>query len=215
MAHPMRVSLRTGIAAAVLVLLALLQGTALGAARTVTISGFAFSPVTTVVAAGDTITWHNSDATPHTATSNNGAFDTGPIAAGTDGKTVTFAVAGTFTYHCSIHPSMTGTITVQAAATPPPTTLPPTPAPTAPLTAAPTATPAPASTPSPSPTAAPMGTPTLAPLATIATAAPTRVPTDAPAPARIPDGGGTPLAAAITLVAVALAGFAIYLYRRR
>ncbi len=225
MAHPMRVSPRTIVAAAVLVLLAVLQGTAFGAARTVNISGFAFAPATIVIAQGDTITWHNGDPATHTATSNTGAFDTGPVGAGANSTAVPFAVAGTFAYHCSIHPTMTGTITVQAAATPPPT-LPPTPAPTAPPTPAPTvpptpspspaptAPPTPSASPSPSPTATP--TPTLAPLPTVATAAPTRPPSDTPVPVgRVADGGGTPLAAAVALVAAALAGLAIYLYRRR
>ncbi|MEP7003110.1 MAG: plastocyanin/azurin family copper-binding protein [Chloroflexota bacterium] len=216
---------RTIVAATVLVLLSVLQGTAFGAARTVNISGFAFVPPTILVAQGDTITWHNSDSPTHTATSNTGVFDTGPIGAGANSTTVTFAVAGTFAYHCSIHATMTGTVTVQAAATLPPT-VPPTPAPTAPPTPAPTVAPTPVATPaptarptpsaSPSPSATPTPTASLAPRPILATAAPTRPPSDTPAPAsRVPDGGGTPLAVAVALAAAALAGLAIYLYRRR
>jgi len=58
------------------------------------------------------VTWSNADGTPHTATSNTGAFDTQNIAAGAS-KSVTFSTTGTFQYHCSIHPGMMGTVIVQ------------------------------------------------------------------------------------------------------
>jgi hypothetical protein len=54
------------------------------------------------------------DSVTHTATGDNGSFDTGDIAAGSS-ATITFDNPGTFTYHCAIHPNMTGTIVVQAA----------------------------------------------------------------------------------------------------
>jgi plastocyanin len=59
------------------------------------------------------VTWSNEDSVGHTVTANGGAFGSGTIAPGTS-FTRTFATAGTFAYHCSIHPSMTGTITVTA-----------------------------------------------------------------------------------------------------
>ncbi len=93
---------------------------ALAADRAVDIAGFAFSPQSVTVAVGDTVTWSNADAQNHTATANGGSFDTGAIGGNTS-KSVTFSTAGTFAYHCKIHPSMTGTIVVQAAAGPPPT----------------------------------------------------------------------------------------------
>src|SRR6476659_131644 len=92
----------------------------LAADHAVDIAGFAFSPQSVAVAVGDTVTWSNADAQNHTAPANGGSFDTGTIRGGSS-KSVTFSTAGTFAYHCKIHPSMTGTIVVQGAAGPPPT----------------------------------------------------------------------------------------------
>jgi len=95
---------------------ALVGGTALAADQSVAISGFSYSPASVTVSVGDTVTWTNSDAQAHTATADDASWDTGNIA-GSDGTdAVTFATAGTFPYHCAIHPQMTGTVTVQAAA---------------------------------------------------------------------------------------------------
>ena len=101
-----------GILAAVL----LGGGSALAANQAVAISGFSFSPASITVAVGDTITWSDSDAQAHTATADDGSFDTGAIAGSGGTGSATFATAGTFPYHCKIHPTMTGTVTVQAAA---------------------------------------------------------------------------------------------------
>jgi plastocyanin len=74
------------------------------------IRGFAF-PADLAVAAGGSITWTNADSAPHTVT-----FDDGPCASGTIGAggsaTVRYDVAGTFAFHCAIHPTMTGTLVV-------------------------------------------------------------------------------------------------------
>jgi len=88
---------------------------ALAADHAVAISGFSFSPGSVTVAVGDTVTWTNSDAQAHTATADDGSWDTGTLGNGASG-TITFSSAGTFAYECSIHPEMTGTVTVQAAA---------------------------------------------------------------------------------------------------
>jgi plastocyanin len=80
----------------------------------VTIKNFAFSPGTTSVSVGDTITWTNQDSAPHTATASDGSFDTGILQKGKSGSH-TFTKAGTFAYICSVHPSMKGTVTVAAA----------------------------------------------------------------------------------------------------
>lgn len=72
----------------------------------------AFSPSTTTVAVGGSVTWTNNDNTAHTSTGSSGAWDSGTISPG--GRfTRTFTTAGSFPYHCSIHPGMVGTITVQ------------------------------------------------------------------------------------------------------
>jgi plastocyanin len=72
----------------------------------------AYSPNPVSVSVGATVTWMNNDGITHTATSNTGAFDTQNIGAGAS-KSVTFSTAGTFQYHCSIHPGMMGTVIVQ------------------------------------------------------------------------------------------------------
>jgi len=75
------------------------------------IQGMAFNPLVLTVAKGTTITWTNKDAMDHTVTSDGGLFNSGSIASnGTYPHT--FSSAGTFPYHCSIHPSMTGKIVV-------------------------------------------------------------------------------------------------------
>jgi len=73
-----------------------------------------FSPNPGAVTAGTTVAWHNNDVITHTATADNGSFDTGPIAPGTTSAPITMPTAGSFGYHCSIHPTMTGTLTVGA-----------------------------------------------------------------------------------------------------
>jgi plastocyanin len=75
-----------------------------------------FSPNPIRITAGSTVTWTNATAPTHTSTSNTGAWNTGNIAPGTTSSAVTFPTAGTFTYHCAIHPSMTGSVIVSAAA---------------------------------------------------------------------------------------------------
>jgi len=86
----------------------------------VDIAGFAFSPQSVTVKVGDTVTWANADAQTHTATADDGTFDTGSISGNTS-KSVTVTKAGTFAYHCKVHPTMTATLVVEAAAAPPPT----------------------------------------------------------------------------------------------
>src|SRR5829696_1777671 len=80
----------------------------------VTIVDFAFQPASLEVPAGTTVTWTNSGAAPHTVTADDGAFDSDRLAPGAT-FSQTFDTAGTFTYHCEIHPQMTGTIVVTEA----------------------------------------------------------------------------------------------------
>jgi LPXTG-motif cell wall-anchored protein len=72
---------------------------------------FFFSSASVTIAVGDTVTWHNSGQAPHTATANDGSFDTGTINSGGSGSH-TFNSAGTFSYICTIHPNMHGTVRV-------------------------------------------------------------------------------------------------------
>lgn len=80
--------------------------------QTVVIKDFAFTPQTLRVKVGTTVTWINSDSVAHSAVSDNGMFDTKLLASGEKGS-YTFTKAGTYTYKCNIHPSMTGTIVVE------------------------------------------------------------------------------------------------------
>ena len=77
-----------------------------------TIQNMAFSPSVVTIKKGDTIVWTNKDKVVHTVTGNNGGFSSSNIAVnGT--YSFKFSTAGTFSYHCSIHPIMTGKIVVQ------------------------------------------------------------------------------------------------------
>ncbi|MDG6907349.1 MAG: cupredoxin domain-containing protein [Nitrososphaerota archaeon] len=70
-----------------------------------------FSPQTIAVEVGvnNTIVWVNQDTTPHIVTSNTNAFNSGSISPRAN-FTMTFTAPGTYQYHCSIHPFMTGTV---------------------------------------------------------------------------------------------------------
>ena len=80
------------------------------AANQVVIQNMAFDPATLSVAAGATVTFVNQDAMTHTVTSDEGAFDV-QLSAGQSAQ-MTFPGAATYAYHCEIHPSMRGTLTV-------------------------------------------------------------------------------------------------------
>jgi plastocyanin len=72
----------------------------------------AYSPNPLNVPVGTTIRWTNNDTTPHTTTSDGGAWNSGNMNGGAtfDFK---FNTAGTFPYHCTLHANMVGTIVVQ------------------------------------------------------------------------------------------------------
>jgi plastocyanin len=72
---------------------------------------FTYQPDPVVVQVGGKVIWQNEDTAPHTATADDGSFDTGTIEKGKIGSE-TFKEAGTFTYFCEIHPTMHGTVEV-------------------------------------------------------------------------------------------------------
>jgi plastocyanin len=78
----------------------------------VSISGYAYQPVTVTAGVGSRITFTNHDATAHTATSNKPAFDTGTLKPGQSG-TVTLKKPGTYTFYCQFHAFMHGTVVVK------------------------------------------------------------------------------------------------------
>ncbi|MEV5509495.1 cupredoxin domain-containing protein [Streptomyces orinoci] len=79
------------------------------AASQVTIAGFAFSPSTLTVTKGTTVTWTNNDSVSHTVT---GSGLNSPTLSPGDSYSFTFNSSGTFSYICTIHPSMHGTVVV-------------------------------------------------------------------------------------------------------
>ena len=87
--------------------------------NTVTIQNFAFSPPTMTVSQGTTVTWVNKDSADHkiindaSGSNAEGAIFNSPIIPQGGSYSFTFNIPGTYPYHCSIHPSMKGTITVR------------------------------------------------------------------------------------------------------
>jgi plastocyanin len=79
----------------------------------VAIQNFAFEPKTLTVPVGTRVVWTNRDEEPHVVTSAGGQFVSSKALDGGDSYGVTFSKAGTYTYYCSIHPMMVGTIIVQ------------------------------------------------------------------------------------------------------
>ena len=77
----------------------------------VEIVDFAYNPDPVQVETGGKVIWQNMDSAPHTATADDGSFDTGTLEEGKL-KSETFKKAGTYTYFCEIHPTMHGTVEV-------------------------------------------------------------------------------------------------------
>jgi plastocyanin len=81
------------------------------ASASVTMGDLFFSPASVSIAVGDTVTWRNTGQAPHNATADDGSFKTPTINNG-QSASHTFTQAGTFSYVCTIHPNMTGTVRV-------------------------------------------------------------------------------------------------------
>jgi plastocyanin len=76
-----------------------------------TVGDFKWGPVSAKV--GDVITWTNSDTAPHKVGLDDGSCTMSGAIAGNGGKaSLVFSVAGTYPFHCTIHSSMKGTITI-------------------------------------------------------------------------------------------------------
>ena len=73
---------------------------------------FKFDPSTINVNAGQSVTWTNGDGAPHSIILDDGACKTDTFAGGAT-TTLKFNVAGSYKFHCGVHPSMTGTIEVK------------------------------------------------------------------------------------------------------
>jgi len=77
----------------------------------VVIKSFAFGPQGITVKAGTKVTWVNKDTEPHTVVSSDNKFASEALDTG-DSFSVTFDTAGTYGYFCTLHPHMTGVVTV-------------------------------------------------------------------------------------------------------
>jgi LPXTG-motif cell wall-anchored protein len=77
----------------------------------VTISDYKFTPPSITVKVGDTVVWRNDGPLAHSATADDGSFDTGLLSKGATGS-FKFTKAGKFSYHCTPHPFMTASVTV-------------------------------------------------------------------------------------------------------
>jgi plastocyanin len=77
----------------------------------VDIAEFTYQPDPVTIEEGGKVIWINRDSAPHTATADDGSFDTGTLEEGKL-KSETFKEPGTYTYHCQIHPGMHGTVEV-------------------------------------------------------------------------------------------------------
>ncbi|HLB61187.1 MAG TPA: plastocyanin/azurin family copper-binding protein [Actinomycetota bacterium] len=95
---------------------ALMLWSQIAIAASVSMVDSAFDPADVTVEAGETITWSNDGALPHTATADDGSFDTGTLDPG-DSDSVRIDEPGTYPYYCTLHGApggigMAGTITV-------------------------------------------------------------------------------------------------------
>lgn len=85
------------------------------AAVVITITGLSF-PAEANVPAGKTVTWVNDSSAPHEVqvdTQNGAPVDVEPVRLGADQEGELALDAGTWTYFCTIHPSMTGSLVVE------------------------------------------------------------------------------------------------------
>jgi plastocyanin len=90
-------------------------GGAAGATASVAIQSYAFNPTPDTVLINTTVTWTNKDPETHTVTADGGSsgtWDSGNLVTGS-AFTYKFQVRGKYTYHCAIHPTMSGTILVK------------------------------------------------------------------------------------------------------
>lgn len=78
----------------------------------VTIENYAYQPDPITIALGTTVVWTNRDEVQHTVVSNDKLFLSPELEANQHFE-FTFKKAGTFPYHCSLHPEMKGEVIVK------------------------------------------------------------------------------------------------------
>ncbi|VVB71113.1 Halocyanin [uncultured archaeon] len=83
-----------------------------GSMESIEISNFAFNPTSISIHSGDTVTWTNKDSVAHTVTSDSGSELNSDSLSNGASYSHTFTTPGVYTYHCTFHPHMMGSITV-------------------------------------------------------------------------------------------------------
>ena len=78
----------------------------------VVISNFSFQPKSLSIPVGSTVTWTNNDSAPHTISADDGSFDSGNMAPGSN-FSHTFSTSGNVLYHCAFHSSMHGSVEIK------------------------------------------------------------------------------------------------------
>ena len=102
----------TAAIAIVLSAVSLMAGEDAAKTHTVTIEAMRFQPETLTVSRGDTIVWVNKDVVAHTATSEDGRFDSKTIETDASWKYIA-RERGDFAYICDLHPEMKATLRVR------------------------------------------------------------------------------------------------------
>ncbi len=87
-------------------------GAPVGGTLFIAIKDNVYDPDTLTVKQGGSVRWTNQGAILHSVVSDSGLWQS-PLLAPTSWFDVRFDSLGTFTYHCSLHPEMTGTVRVQ------------------------------------------------------------------------------------------------------
>ena len=84
------------------------------ATTSVKISNFMFDPMVIKVKVGDNVTWTNMDSVHHTVTADVASADApnGPLIGQGETYSFKFTKAGTYTFHCTPHSYMHGTVVV-------------------------------------------------------------------------------------------------------
>jgi plastocyanin len=115
MPRPIIASTALGVVVGSVLAAGVLFARAEGPASAVSIDNFTFTPQTTTVKAGTTVTWTNKDDIPHGVAWTNNAFAKSSALDTDDTYSLTFTTPGTYQYFCYLHPHMVGTLVVQAA----------------------------------------------------------------------------------------------------
>lgn len=112
----MRRLTRNALAVVAVALLAIMLTAPTSQADTVdvNIQGFAFNPTPLTITVGQVVRWTNNDAAQHTSTSDTPNWDSGLLNQG-QSWSMQFNTAGTYPYHCSVHPTMLATLIVEPA----------------------------------------------------------------------------------------------------